>query len=226
MNFEALQSNRIMCNLQATGIQYTIICCVCWVSCRAVQLYMVVVLNYDPEGIGVRLKYTSHLISWGTPLFPVLLTLAFAKPPTYRDDWCFINPEHGGVWEWCFFYGPILLFLVPILFFWLCAVIKARAYIKQVKAAMIFIQNLGGIGLLIYMFSTELIHEIYFIIGESSVGLEYAHYFTYSIMGIICFVSFGLTYQTIASCRETIQKFSNRASYEQLPNTIVCNQVL
>jgi len=217
VGYERLWAEPLLCAIQAVGIQYTIISSVCWISCRAIQLYLVAVRDYDPNDLTQKFRYPSHIFSWFFPLIPVVVSLLFSGKPQIREYWCWINDQHSGIWEWTCFYGVLFLLLTPIIFFWFSSVMVASKHLKQTQSTMIFVQNLGGVLLVLFLYFTEVSYEAYHIIGIHSTVLQYLHVFTYPFMGCICLLSFGLTPHTVKECKNRIKRFCcKKKSYENL----------
>jgi len=202
--YQRLKNEPLLCSIQVTGIQYTCICIVCWVFCRSIQLYLVAVKGYDPLVIGVRLKLPMHFFCWFLPLIPVVISLMGSGKPvlTENDYWCWINPVHDGIWRWTCYYGVLFLLVFPIILSWIRSFLAALDHIKNTPVTLIFLQNLGGVFLLTYLYATEVTHEIYTLYNIQSVVLPYLHLLTYSCMGIICFISFGITQHTVKSVKQ------------------------
>jgi len=114
---------------------------------------------------------------------------------------------------WCTISAPYSQFF----FFWFSSVMVASKHLKQTQSTMIFVQNLGGVLLVLFLYFTEVSYEAYHIIGIHSTVLQYLHVFTYPFMGCICLLSFGLTPHTVKECKNRIKRFCcKKKSYENL----------
>jgi len=198
--YERLLEEPLLCSIQVTGIHYTIICSVCWVFCRSIQLYLVAVLEYDPVVIGANTKYPMHIFSWFCPLIPVIIALlGSGKPNIYTYNyWCWISPVSSGIWRWTCFYAPLFVLLCLTIAFWVRSMYSAKQHLsKNRPVAFLLLQNMGGVILVIYLYLVEISLEIYREYNKPLGPLPYLHLFTYSTMGIICFISFGATQHTV-----------------------------
>jgi hypothetical protein len=214
--YEQLVTNPTLCYIQGMGIHYFGSVSMAWFFLIALDVYLVVIqkINHD---FAPKLHIMFHLAAWTVPLFfvlPVVITHYYET----KGLWCFIQNVHG-VWEFACFYVYLVSILVAVIGIWFRTIhgvfqVVRYAHFRNSDYSYlyrhVFALGLGSIG--ITMMTS---HRIYQALHENQPDnffLAFSHVFSLSSLGVLVFVSYGLTRSNFSMWKSCFQ----RQGYEPL----------
>eukprot|EP01125_Pyxidicula_operculata_P000401 TRINITY_DN10432_c0_g1_i1.p1 TRINITY_DN10432_c0_g1~~TRINITY_DN10432_c0_g1_i1.p1 ORF type:complete len:286 (+),score=18.94 TRINITY_DN10432_c0_g1_i1:89-946(+) len=217
VDYAPLQESGILCNLQGAGLQFTNIAGACWFLCIAIHMYLIVFKDYTPAQLEKYFVIPSHIFSWGLPLLSTVVVLCYPGM-TYKIMWCWVPQIDSGVWEWVFFYGPILVFLTVVAIIWILSTISVCKRDPKRKTRTYLTQTLVGVFLIFTSYIIQVSHRIYNVFYPNGFLFQEFHVIANGLLGTLAFLVFGITYRNVLLCKD---KFSvrQREDYDTIVNT-------
>ncbi|XP_029771754.1 CD97 antigen isoform X2 [Suricata suricatta] len=94
------------CRLVAGLLHYCFLAAFCWMTLEGLELYFLVVLVFQGQGLSKRWLY---LIGYGVPLLIVGISVAARKEGYGQKLYCWLNRENGFLWS---FQGPVIFIIL------------------------------------------------------------------------------------------------------------------